>query len=304
MQYLYALEISDFEDTKEHHKNLLKGIESIHDQYILQISFLIEIYKKAKSTYTISKDNLYGNASSKYSNERMSKNIFLELMSQNSKITSLINSRDFINWEVDYKYVTMIYNEFINTDLFKDYISSDDNSFDSDRKLIYNLCKDIIMPNEKFQEFLEEKNIFWMDDFPLVNTMILKFIKNSTVKSFDKNFYFKLYSNSSDKKYSNDLANLSLRNFKKNNGLINKYVSNWDVDRIAKIDLVILNLAITEIIDFKLIPVKVSLNEFIEISKDYSTEKSSFFINGILDKLVKDLLEKKSIIKEGRGLRE
>jgi N utilization substance protein B len=302
MQYLYALEISDFEDTKEHHKNLLKGIESIHDQYILQISFLIEIFKKAKSTYTISKDKLFGNASSKYSNERMSKNIFLVL--QNSKITSLINSRDFINWEVDYKYVTMIYNEFINTDLFKHYISSDDNSFDLDRKLIYNLCKDIIMPNEKFQEFLEEKNIFWMDDFPLVNTMILKFIKNCTVKSFDKNFYFKLYSNSSDKKYSNDLANLSLRNFKKNNELINKYVSNWDVDRIAKIDLVILNLAITEIIDFKLIPVKVSLNEFIEISKDYSTEKSSFFINGILDKLVKDLLEKKSLIKEGRGLRE
>ena len=198
----------------------------------------------------------------------------------------------------------MCIRDSINTDLFKHYISSDDNSFDSDGKLIYNLCKDIIMPNEKFQEFLEEKNIFWMDDFPLVNTMILKFIKNSTVKSFDKNFYFKLYSNSSDKKYSNDLANLSLRNFKKNNGLINKYVSNWDVDRIAKIDLVILNLAITEIIDFKLIPVKVSLNEFIEISKDYSTEKSSFFINGILDKFVKDLLEKKSLIKEGRGLRE
>jgi N utilization substance protein B len=185
----------------------------------------------------------------------------------------------------------MIYNEFINTDLFKHYISSDDISFDLDRKLIYNLCKDIIMPNEKFQEFLEEKNIFWMDDFPLVNTMILKFIKNCKVKSFDKNFCFKLYSNSSDKKYSNDLANLSLRNFKKNNELINKYVSNWDVDRIA-------------ILDFMLIPVIVSLNEFIEISKDYSTEKSSFFINGILDKLVKDLLEKKSIIKEGRGLRE
>ena len=143
-----------------------------------------------------------------------------------------------------------------------------------------------------------------MDDFPFANTMILKFIKNCTVKSFDKNFYFKLYSNSSDKKYTNDLANFSLRNFKKNNDVINKYVSNWDVDRIAKIDLVILNLSITEITDFKFIPVKVSLNEYIEISKDYSTEKSSFFINGILDKFVKDLQEKKSLIKEGRGLKE
>ncbi len=100
------------------------------------------------------------------------------------------------------------------------------------------------------------------------------------------------------------LAAISLRNFKENNKLINKYVSNWDVDRIAKIDLVILNLAITEIKDFKLIPVKVSLNEYIEISKDYSSEKSSFFINGVLDKFVKDLIEKKSLIKEGRGLRE
>ena len=97
---------------------------------------------------------------------------------------------------------------------------------------------------------------------------------------------------------------MCVRNFKNNNDLINKYVSNWDIDRIAKIDLVILNLAITEIREFKLIPVKVSLNEYIEISKDYSTEKSSFFINGVLDKYIKDLLENNSLIKEGRGLRE
>ena len=134
--------------------------------------------------------------------------------------------------------------------------------------------------------------------------MLIKFIKNCSAKNIEDYFYFDLYSNASDKKYANDLANLSLRNFKENNKLINKYVSNWDVDRIAKIDLVILNLAITEIKDFKLIPVKVSLNEYIEISKDYSSEKSSFFINGVLDKFVKDLIEKKSLIKEGRGLRE
>jgi N utilization substance protein B len=81
-------------------------------------------------------------------------------------------------------------------------------------------------------------------------------------------------------------------------------VTNWDLDRLAKVDLVIINLALTEIIHFSEIPVKVSLNEYIELSKDYSTEKSSFFINGILDKIVKDLLKNNSIIKEGRGLRE
>ena len=304
MQYLYALEISDFEDTKEHHKNLLSGIESIHDLFLLQISFLIQIFNKAKSAYSISKASISGNVSLKYSNERFSKNIFLDLITKNSKIISLINSRKFIDWEIDFKYVNLIYNDLVNSETFNDYINSDEKSYESDKKLVYNLCKEVIIPNGKFQEFLEEKNIFWMDDFPLVNTMLLKYIKKSSIKSIDKDFYFELYTNVSDKKYTDDLANFSIRNFKNNNDLINKYVSNWDIDRIAKIDLVILNLAITEIREFKLIPVKVSLNEYIEISKDYSTEKSSFFINGVLDKYIKDLLENNSLIKEGRGLRE
>ena len=158
-----------------------------------------------------------------------------------------------------------------------------------DSKFIYDSYKEIIVPDEKFQSFIEEKNIFWMDDFAFVNTLILKLIKSPTPKSFEKSFYFNLFSNSSDRKYSDDLA---------------KYVANWDIDRLAKIDLVILNLALTELKGFKDIPIKVSLNEYIEISKDYSTEKSSFFINGILDKVVKDLVSTNSIIKEGRGLRE
>ena len=143
-----------------------------------------------------------------------------------------------------------------------------------------------------------------MDDYPLVNTLILKLLKNSKKNNLQKLFYFKLFANNSDKKYSEELANLSLKNFKANNKIIKKYIKNWDLDRLAKIDLVIINLAVTELINFKEIPVKVTLNEYIEISKDYSTKKSSFFINGILDKIVKNLVSNNSIIKQGRGLRE
>ena len=143
-----------------------------------------------------------------------------------------------------------------------------------------------------------------MDDFPLVNTLLLKYFKNLTRNNYEKLFHFKLFSNKSDKKYADDLAKYSLKNFESNNELINKYAANWDIDRLAKVDLVIINLAISELNEFKDIPVKVTLNEYIEISKDYSTEKSSFFINGILDKIVKDLIKNNSLIKEGRGLRE
>ena len=304
MQYLYAVEMSGFEDTKEHYKNLTNSIDSIHELFILQISFLVEILKKAKSKYDISLESVTGNISSKYTNTKFSKNKFLNQISSNSRVIKLFESNNFINWDIDYKYINLIYDKIIDSDIYSNYIKEQLDSYQMDSKFIYNSYKDIIVSDENFQSFIEEKNIYWMDDFALVNTLMLKLIKKTTPNIFEKLFYFQLFSNSSDKKYSNDLANLSLRNFKSNNELINKYLANWDIERLAKIDLVIINLALTELKNFKDIPIKVSLNEYIEISKDYSTSKSSFFINGILDKIVKDLIKNNSIIKEGRGLRE
>lgn len=304
MQYLYAAEISDFEDTKQHYKNLSNSIHSIHDLYLLNISLLIEIFKKAVNKYKISNESISGNISDIYSNEKFSKNQFLKQIFSNSKILELISSKDFINWDIDYKFVNLIYDKIIHSDIYSTYLGCEKKSFKIDLKFVQDIFKEIIVSDEKFQSFVEEKNIYWMDDYPLVNTLLLKLFKSSTANSLEKLFYFKLFSNISDKKYFDELANLSLKNFESNNQLINKYITNWDLDRLAKIDLVIINLAITELVNFKEIPIKVSLNEYIEISKDYSTEKSSLFINGILDKIVKDLVKNNSLIKEGRGLRE
>ena len=304
MQYLYAAEISDFEDTKQHYKNLSNSIHSIHDLYLLNISLLIEIFKKAVNKYKISNESISGNISDIYSNEKFSKNQFLKQIFSNSKILELISSKDFINWDIDYKFVNLIYDKIIHSDIYSTYLGCEKKSFKIDLKFVQDIFKEIIVADEKFQSFVEEKNIYWMDDYPLVNTLLLKLFKSSKANSLEKLFYFKLFSNISDKKYFDELANLSLKNFESNNQLINKYITNWDLDRLAKIDLVIINLAITELVNFKEIPIKVSLNEYIEISKDYSTEKSSLFINGILDKIVKDLVKNNSLIKEGRGLRE
>ena len=304
MQYLYASEISDFEDTKQHYKNLSNSIHSIHDLYLLYISLLIEIFKKAVNKYKISHESVSGNISDIYSNEKFSKNQFLKQIFSNSRILELISSKGFINWDIDYKFVNLIYDNIIQSDIYSTYLGYEKKSYKIDLKFVQDIFKEIIVTDEKFQSFVEEKNIYWMDDYPLVNTLLLKLFKNSTANSLEKLFYFKLFSNISDKKYFDELANLSLKNFESNNQLINKYITNWDLDRLAKIDLVIINLAITELVNFKEIPIKVSLNEYIEISKDYSTEKSSLFINGILDKIVKDLVNNNSLIKEGRGLRE
>ena len=304
MQYLYAAEISDFEDTKEHYKNLSKSIHSIHDLFLLNISLMIEIFKKATTKYKISHDSITGNISKLYKSEKFSQNQFLKQVFSNSKILDLISSKSFIDWGVDYKYVNLIYDNIIQSDIYSTYVNNEKKSFEIDIEFVLDFFTKIIIKDEKFQSFIEEKNIYWMDDYPLVNTLILKLLKNSKKNNLQKLFYFKLFANNSDKKYSEELANLSLKNFKANNKIIKKYIKNWDLDRLAKIDLVIINLAITELINFKEIPVKVTLNEYIEISKDYSTKKSAFFINGILDKIVKDLVSNNSIIKQGRGLRE
>ena len=304
MQYLYAAEISDFEDTKEHNKNLKNSIHSIHYLYLLQISFLIEILKKARDKYNISQQSVTGNINNRYSNKKFSENIFLNDLASNFKIVELLNSNDFVDWEIDYKYVNIFYDKIINSEIYDSYTENKINSFKEDVKFVYDIFKNLIVTDEKFQTLIEEKNIYWMDDFPLANTLLLKYLKNSTRDNYEKTFHFSLFSNKSDEKYADDLANHSLLNFEPNNELINKYAANWDIERLAKVDLVIINLAISELKEFSDIPVKVTLNEYIEISKDYSTEKSSFFINGILDKVVKDLLKNNSLIKEGRGLRE
>ena len=304
MQYLYAAEISDFEDTKEHYKNLSKSIHSIHDLFLLNISLMIEIFKKATTKYKISHDSITGNISKLYKSEKFSQNQFLKQVFLTSKILDLISSKSFIDWGIDYKYVNLIYDNIIQSDIYSTYVNNEKKSFEIDIEFVQDFFTEIIIKDEKFQSFIEEKNIYWMDDYPLVNTLILKLLKNSKKNNLQKLFYFKLFANNSDKKYSEELANLSLKNFKSNNKIIKKYIKNWDLDRLAKIDLVIINLAVTELINFKEIPVKVTLNEYIEISKDYSTKKSAFFINGILDKIVKDLVSNNSIIKQGRGLRE
>lgn len=304
MQYLYALEVSDFEDTKEHYKNLINNIDSSHSLFLFQISLFIEIFKKAIRKFNISRKTISGNINDKYSNNRFSENQFLNLISSNSELLSQIKSNNTIDWEVDYKFVNLIYGNVVNSEIYSNYITENNTSFELDVKFVYDIFKDIIVSDLKYQSFIEEKNIGWLDDFPHVNTHILKILKNINRKNFRKLFFLDVFSNRRDKKYFDDLVNLSTKNFESNNKLIRGYVTNWDLDRLAKIDHVIMNLAITELIFFKEIPSKVTLNEYIEISKDYSTNKSSVFINGILDKLVKDLVENNTIIKIGRGLRE
>lgn len=304
MQIIYALRISDFEYTKETEKKLLESIDSTYELYLILISFLIEILKKAQEKHLISQKKLLSDQNNIYDNKKFIKNQFLNLLKSNHLFNEEINKRNLNLWHLDFKYVDLIYENLTKSELFSDYIDNDEISYENDRNFVAKFYKNIIVTNDKLYSYLEDRNINWMDDFPLINTIILKLINKS--KGVNSKTYFlpKLYKDNQDKIFAKDLLKITLKNYNNYNNEISKKIKNWDPDRIARLDYVMLNMALCELVEFKTIPIKVTLNEYIEISKEYSTPKSNVFINGILDSIVKDFTKTGKIIKEGRGLHE
>ncbi len=304
MQIIYALKISNFEYTKETEKNLLESIDCMYDLYLILISLLIEILKKAENKFLISKEQLLTDNNNHFYNEKIIKNQLLNYFKTNELFGQELKKRSLNVWELDFKYVDLIFDKLVKSDFYYKYLESTDLSFKDDKDFVSTLYKDIIVSDEKLYSYLEDKNINWVDDLPLVNTIILKLINKSKKTNSKKYLLPKLYKDNQDKIFAKKLLKTTLDNYNKYNKEISKKTKNWDSERIAKLDYIMLNMAVCELVEFKTIPIKVTLNEYIEISKEYSTPKSNIFINGILDSIVKDFIAKRKIIKQGRGLHE
>jgi N utilization substance protein B len=175
-------------------------------------------------------------------------------------------------------------------------------SYEEDKALVITLFKEVIAPNEKIYDYFEDDKLTWVDDIPIVNTFIFKQFKK--VKENQKDSYFvpKLVKDEEDLDFADELLSKTLRNSQKWEQEIEGKTPNWDKDRIADIDAILLKMAICELLNFPSIPEKVTINEFLEIAKEYSTPKSSIFINGVLDKLVKEYKDDGKLKKVGRGL--
>ena len=170
-------------------------------------------------------------------------------------------------------------------------------SDEKDIKFFNNILNDIILNNKILHHILEENSIYWIDDLPFVATIIMGNFKNKKViipKS--------VFKNQSDKKFAKDLFRLTIKNDCSYEKIIIEKAKNWDLDRIAIMDQIMIKMAFCEILNMSELPVKVSLNEYIEISKYYSTSKSKMFINGLIDSAIKDFNKENMINKVGRGL--
>jgi N utilization substance protein B len=190
----------------------------------------------------------------------------------------------------------------IETEAYEKYMSNNTRSYLDDRKFIDRLFNKVILVSEDLYNVLEEQSIYWNDDVEFVISMISKSLKRFNELSDSKQALMPMFKDAEDKEFAKNLFRKSVINHDELRTLIKEHSQNWDVERIAFMDILIMQLAITEFLYFPTIPTKVTLNEYIELSKFYSTEKSRNFINGILDKTLKDLKRDDKINKSGRGL--
>lgn len=302
MQTMYAFKGSESDDFSKDQKFLLFSIDNMYNLYLLLMSLLIEVQKRAESDLQKKQKKHLATKEDKDPNRKFVNNQLLNLLRENKTLQSQFETNKITNWELDGEYIDIIFKDILASDLYKDYMKTRVSDFKEDKDFIVDVFKDIIAPNEKLYEYMEDKNLTWLDDLPTVNTTILKLLRKVKEASPEQYFTPKLYKDAEDKEYAIDLFKKTLLNQTAINEEISQKTKNWDADRIATVDYVLLQMAICEIKNFPSIPVKVTINEYLEISKEYSTPKSSIFINGILDKLVKEYEASGELKKVGRGL--
>lgn len=300
MQSVYAILQSHNDDIIREEKFLKHSILKMFDLYVLNLQLIIEVQKLAAKKMALSKKKILATTSDLKPNTKFIDNKVIDTIAQSVSIEGFIELNGLNNWEENNEYVKIIFEELLKSDLYKKYLASDENSFKLDKAFVVDFFKEIIAPNEKLAEYYEDTLISWVDDIPFVNTWLVK-----TLSKQKANGLFvlgSLYKDRDDEDFVSDLFRKTVLKQAEYEKDIAEKTPNWETDRIAEIDMILIKMSITEFINFPSIPTRVTINEYIEISKDYSTSKSSYFINGVLDKISKEFVENKKIVKIGRGL--
>ncbi len=300
MQSIYAMQRSKNEDLTKELDFLNFSIQKMNDLYILNLLLLLEVQKLAQKKIEISKKKLLATKEDLQPNTKFIDNRLLAVFSRSESLKHYVTSRKIENWIDDVEYVNLIWKELKDTDFYQSYMSKTATSFNEDKEFVVTFFKEIVAPNEKLADYYEDKMISWVDDIPFVNTWVVKSLnKQGEKKPF---MLTNIYKDDDDKQFVKDLFHKTMLHQHKYEKDIHDKTPNWETDRIADIDMILIKLAITEFLHFPSIPTRVTINEYIELAKDYSTNKSGYFINGVLDKIAKDYTESKKLVKIGRGL--
>jgi N utilization substance protein B len=309
LQAVYAFHQGEGERIDVAERQLLKSIERIHELYIYQLSLLVDLMEFFKTRLEESKSKHLPSAEDLNPNTRFIDNLFMSQLASNMHFIKF-RKQFKISWADETELIRKFYQAIRESVPYKSYMSNPECGYKDDKDVLLRIFNDIIVESTVLQSIYEEKSIYWIDDLELANFMVNKTIKGyraSWDNVADLPYVYKPNDDQdpdSDKDFIVRLFRKTIQNNTELESMVDQKAHNWDVERIAIIDILLLKMALAELLEFENIPVKVTLNEYIELAKIYSTPRSNVFVNGILDKLILELKEKGRIVKTGRGLKE
>lgn len=290
MQSIYAWKSSGTDsDQRAIEKNMLRGVDQIYDLYIYLLNLLYTQKTIAENKIELAKNKNFPTEKDLNPNLKFISNEIFRILDENEELNSYTSKNKQLAWDLLDSYPNLIYKDITSSEEYAAYMENPERSFNEDKELMITVYESYIAPNESLHDWLEELNIHWADDLYIANSMVVTTLKSFTPKSTGKIKLFKVYKDDDDKEFVIDLFRKTIRHDDETLKMIEDKAKNWELDRIALLDLVLLQMALTEFKYFPNIPPKATLNEYIELSKVYSTEKSKIFVNGILDRSMKDM---------------
>lgn len=325
LSVLYACNRKELDDLETAEQELTLSIRKSYDLYHYLLLLLIAMSDVARERAELSRNKKIQSPEDKNPNTRFADNKVIAqlrnseqlrahseampaLWTRKDKITSFKGLSRWmgtlgLSWAGHPEVVRKVYNDMTAWDLYTEYMSAPETSYRTDQRFIREIITSLFPASEDLASSLEEQSVYWNDDLPFVAAMIRNSLGKLREHDDGREMVMPaMYTNTEDEQFVKVLLRKAILNSEKNSALIDTHTTNWEVERIALMDKLVMQLAITELVEFPEVPVKVTLNEYIEIAKDYCTAKSSTFVNGILDKIVKEMRVNGSLTKAGRGL--
>nr|WP_320120107.1 transcription antitermination factor NusB [uncultured Marinifilum sp.] len=301
LQLLYAYYKNQDRSIAKAEKELFFSVGKAYDLYHYLLLLIVELAFVAERKIETAREKIIPTQEDLNPNTKFIDNAIIKQLANNLQLKAYASSNT-ITWDDQEDFIRLLFEKLINSELYINYMNSDTTSYQEDKKFVEKFFLSLLATDDDFYSLMEEKSIYWNDEIEFIISMVLKTVKSFKESDDQDVSIMSLFKDKEDETYMRDLFRKAIVNHTEHVELIQQNTKNWELERIAFMDILIMELALTEIKEFPSVPVKVSFNEYLEIAKFYSTSNSSNFINGILDKLVKELRNKGSVKKVGRGL--
>lgn len=281
-------------DTAE--KELFFSLSKAYDLYNYLLLLMVEVTKQANKKLNAAKNKLIPTKEELFPNTKFVENRFIAQLEVNKQLLEFADNQKK-TWENEADFVKNLCEQIMESDIYKEYMASETSSYEEDREVWRKIYKKIIFNNAELDQVLEDQSLYWNDDKEIVDTFVLKTIKRFDEKNGAKQELLPEFKDDEDQDFARRLFRRAILNSDYYRHLISENTKNWDLDRVAFMDVIIMQIALAEVLSFPNIPISVSLNEYVEIAKLYSTPKSGGFINGTLDGIVNQLKKENKLTK-------